>query len=400
MNTNTVFTFEFVSSSDRETDESTNKKEDESDEIDSDQHHRLSVHRGVRFAPSQQTNCPNGHLNSSELLQCQKLNHQIKANFDYQLQQHHQRNFNRQLSQRLTQHLNSLHEQSGQNFFCRLKTVNGAKLRQSRLFGFCVVLLNYHRASLTKLNLKLIYLIHLVVYYLQFLVTDVFNAFVFKYLLPNRYQRKVLVNWLARVTSNDLIRSSPNCFGQWVTSCGHRNLAANSANSIEPKTEANEKPSLTSLFGDGRLLCGLVEHLNAGACPRYDLLDSNDVHTNLDLAYRLILTYYGLDEKLNLVNLNTDEAEQKLISLISKIRYIEVKRELCARYEIEDQMSRAAGKSSVGLFDFLLNSFCFTAIMRTVFEAVRSHSNKFNKFELIRRVLITFPRSYRCKRIT
>lgn len=358
MNANTVFRFEFVSSSDQENDESTDKKEDESDKIDSDQRNylntRLSVPPSAHLhcqRSSQRANCPNGYLNSAET-QCQKLNHQIKTNFDYRLQQQHsQRSFNRQLSQRLTQHLNSL--QPDQTFIHRLKGVHRTKLRQSRLFGLSIAVFNYHRASLTKLKLKLIYLIHLVVYYLQFLVTDVFHYFIFKYLLPNRYQRRVLLKWLNRATNHDLIKSGPNCSGQWETAhSSHKRSAANSstANSIDA-AEPNKELSLTNLFGDGRLLCGLVEHLNAGACPRYDLLDSNDMHINLDLAYRLILTHFGLDEKLNLVNLNADEAEQKLISLISKIRYIEVKRHLCARYEIDDdQRSHNAGKSSVGAF--------------------------------------------------
>lgn len=355
MNANTVFRFEFVSSSDLETDESPNKNEDKSDKIQSDHRNYSNAQSPARKLSSQQANCLNGHLNSSELLQYQKLNHQIKANLDYQLQQQQfrQRNFSRQLSQRLTQHLNSLPQQRpDQKFIHRLKTVNGARLRQSRLFGFFAALFNYHKTSLIKLNAKLIYLIHLVVYYLQFLVTDVFHYFIFKYLLPNRYQGKVLLNWLARITGNDLIKSGQHCSGQWETFSGHQNSTANSAKSIdqETRTEPSKETSLMKLFGDGRLLCGLVEHLNAGACSRYDLLDSSDVHTNLDLAYRLILTYYGLDEKLNLVNLNADEAEQKLISLISKIRYIEVKRELCARYQIEDQMRHKAGKSLVGSF--------------------------------------------------
>lgn len=365
MNANTVFRFEFISSSDQENDDSTDKKEDESDEIDSNQRNylnsRSSAPSSARLhCSSHPASCPNGHLNNVEL-QCQKLNHQIKSNFDYRLQQQHsQRHFSRQLSQRLNQHLNSLQQQSDQSFIHRLKAVHRTRLRQSRLVGLFIALLNYHKASLTKLKLKLIYLIHLIVYYLQFLVTDVFHYFVFKYLLPSRYQRKVLVKWLNRVTNGDLIKSGPNCSGQWETadSSSHQNSTVNhkkstanssTANSTDAARKDNER-SLTSLFGDGRLLCGLVEHLNPGACPRYDLLDSNDVHTNLDLAYRLILTHFGLDEKLNLVNLNSDETEQKLIGLISKIRYIEVKRHLCARYEIDDdQRSHNAGKSLVSL---------------------------------------------------
>ena len=315
MNTNTVFKFEFVSDS-----ESNDRKEA-----------AYCLNHNLLNA----NNCLNDLNNEFNCFSNSKLDYQFSQNLNYQLkqqlnsnlnQQKNRQQFNQQLNKRLTQHLNSLNKQSIKQF-----KINKSNLKQKRLINFFLGLFNYYLFSYyqnfsSKLNAKIINFANFLIYYLQFLITDLFHYFIFKFLLNASYQKVLLLKWLNKVTKNQLIAKCK----------------------LNSKHIQND--NFIKLFGDGKLLCGLINYLNKNACSRYDLLDSSDAHTNLDLAYRLLLTYYRLDEKNNLVNLN-EHSEFKLIDLISKIRYIEIKRELCARYEIDnDKISHNSNKNLVSFF--------------------------------------------------
>lgn len=370
MNRNTVFKFEFVS--DLDCDELGKKN----DEIDSN-------FLSVNYLNNHLNGHSNGHLNSHlnghlnaklnghlngelngelnyELNQ--KLNNQFNQNLNYQLNrqfneklnhQYDPQQFSRQLNQRLTQHLNSLNKQQSTDKLI-YRTVNRTNLKQNKLINSFLNFLTYYKASLNKLNLKLIYLTNFLIFYLQFIVIDFFHFFIFKFLFTNNYRKKVLINWINKVLNNDLSKCQVN--GNLNSESNRLNFDDQSNNKLKNKSDNDRTNFLsvhnfTELFADGKLLCKLVNYLNRNACSRYDLLDANDVDTNQELAYRLILTYYGLDEKINLVNSN--ETELKLIDLISKIRYYEMKKLLCSRYKIDnDQIKRNFNKNLVGFFRF------------------------------------------------
>lgn len=49
-------------------------------------------------------------------------------------------------------------------------------------------------------------------------------------------------------------------------------------------------------LADGVVLCGLMEALLPGACPRYDLLSRDNPSSNLRVASRLAASFFGVKE--------------------------------------------------------------------------------------------------------
>ncbi|MPC79018.1 Filamin-C [Portunus trituberculatus] len=49
-------------------------------------------------------------------------------------------------------------------------------------------------------------------------------------------------------------------------------------------------------LADGVVLCGLLEAVLPGACPRFDLLPKNNPETNLHIASRLAAAFLGVTE--------------------------------------------------------------------------------------------------------
>lgn len=309
MNTNTTFKIEEFTSDDQD---DSNKDSDDFTEIN------LNINQKIDH--------------DSQL--DRRLNHHFNQNLNYQYEQVQgaqytsQQEFNEQVNHRLHHLINHhLINQTKQNqkILNQLKSVNQARLNQNKFnFNFFFSLFEYYENSLINLNLKLVHLVNYFVFWLNFFATDVFHCLIFKYLLTTNHQRTVLIKWLNKVTNHSLFKSG---------------LDTNFRNA----------------FGNGKLLCGLVDFLNSNACSRYDLLDVDDVHINLELAYRLIYTYYSLDEKISLENLNSNESEQLLINLISKIRYLEMKRSLYSKYGIEsddEHRNCKIEKKSVWEFSF------------------------------------------------
>lgn len=280
-----------------------------------------------------------------------QINQQFKGKFDHESSNEVTNQFSEELNHRLNEHLIEQNRLENRKFIQRLRnSVNGSRVGQNKLESLFHYIYDCCRCSFVKLNTKLIYLLNFIIYCIRFLIADVFHYFIFKFLFTTNYQRQVLVQWIRTVTNDSLLRRTAN---------GDRLNGQLNHHHHHNSTTHTIKDSFIDLFANGLLLCGLVNHLNTDACPRYDLLDADDVDTNLELAYRLIFTYYGLDEKVNFVgSSNSNDAEQKLINLISKIRYLEVKRKLCSKYEIETEHIDDPNSSSL-VSCFSINYYFF-----------------------------------------
>lgn len=317
MNRNTVFKFEFFS--------------DQNDESINDEYDNRILNSKLNFNQIDQLdtvfnkNCLNEHFS-------QNLNYQLDRQINSQINcQQSTNKFNQELNHRLNQHLISINKRPNQKFINKIKsTVSKRNLvDQNKFYKFFINLLNYYENLFFKLNLNLIYFINCIVYWIKFFLIDLFHHFIFRFLFTNKQKRRFLFNWLKKVTyrSNDQNDLSENDLNDDII---YHNTIQGQLDNLSKDLEV---VSFVDLFSNGKLLCGLVNVLNFNACSRYDLLDIHDADTNLELAYRLILTHYHLDEKINLFYLDSNESELRLIDLISKIQYLEAKKELFSIYQ-------------------------------------------------------------------